>query len=105
VVQLFFVLPISATGLLFFVIGVSVLGLIARSHPSEGIVTPFGGMLAGYLFGAGNVPPVKRLWLKLRYGWLLARAARYRASRPDLRVIDGGGRTERQQKPDKRWLN
>jgi len=107
VVQLFFVLPVSATGLLIFVIGVSVLGLIARNHPSEGLVTPFGGMLAGYLFGAGGTPPARRLWLKLRYFWLSARAAKYRRSRPALRVIDGEERSGLRPKPDvdKRTLN
>jgi membrane associated rhomboid family serine protease len=107
VVRLFFVLPVSATGLLFFVIGVSALAVIARSQSFEGLVTPFGGMLGGYLFGAGSTPPARRLWLKLRYLFLLARAARYRRSRPDLRVIPGGEQGAPRPKPeaDKRWLN
>lgn len=107
VVRLYFMLPVSATGLLVFVIGVSVLGVIARSHPSEGLVTPFGGMLAGYLFGAGSSPPARRLFLRARYLWLSARATSYRRSRPDLRVIPGGARGAPPPKTeaDKRLLN
>jgi membrane associated rhomboid family serine protease len=107
IVRLFFVLPVSATGLLVFVIGVSVLHVIARSHSFEGLVTPFGGMLAGYLFGGGSPPPVRRLWLKLRYLWLSARAAAYRRSRPELRVIPGGEQRSPRPKSDvdRRWLN
>jgi membrane associated rhomboid family serine protease len=107
VVQLFFVLPVSATGLLVFVIGVSVLGVIARSNSAEGMVTPFGGMLAGYLFGAGRPPPARRVLLKLRYLLLAARASSYRRSHPDLRVIPGGEGSGPRPKSDvdKRWLN
>ena len=53
--------------------------LIAGQIPHEGMVTPFGGMLAGYLFGAGNPTPARRLLLKLRYLWIARRAAKYRA--------------------------
>jgi membrane associated rhomboid family serine protease len=107
IVRLFFVLPVSATGLLVFVIGVSVLRVIARGQLFEGLVTPFGGMLAGYLFGGGNPPPARRLWLKLRYFWLSARASAYRRSRPALRVIPGGESPVQKPRPDtdKRWLN
>jgi membrane associated rhomboid family serine protease len=106
-VQLFFVLPVSTTGLLVFVIGASVLAVLARSNQFEGLVTPFGGMLAGYLFGAGSPPPARRLLLKLRYLWLAGRAAQYRRSRPDLRVIPGGepGAPRPKSAADKRWLN
>jgi hypothetical protein len=106
-VRLFFVLPVTATGLLIFVIGFSVLMVFAGEKPHEGLVTPFGGMLAGYLFGAGNPTPVRRLLLKLRYLWIARRAAKYRSSQPRLRVIEGGDAPHSRRKPpsDKRFLN
>lgn len=104
-VHLFFVLPVSATGLLFFVIGMSVLRVIGDAKPYEGLITPFGGMLAGWLLGGGSPSPVRRLWLKLRYSSMQRRAARYRSARssnPGLRIIEGGGKTKRK---DDRYLN
>jgi membrane associated rhomboid family serine protease len=102
-VYLFFVLPVSATGLLLFVIGFSILRVLGAEHPFEGLITPFGGMLAGWIFGAGATSPARRLWLKARYAWIQRRAARYRASHGNLRVIDGGG--DRRKPGDKRFLN
>jgi membrane associated rhomboid family serine protease len=108
-VNLFFVLPVTSTGLLLFVVGMSVLRVIAAAKTSEGVFTPFGGMLAGYLFGAGNPTPARRLWLKLRYAWISRRAARYRGANPKLRVIEGerggGGAAGRKPPTDKRFLN
>ena len=103
-VRLFFVLPVSARGLLFFVIGISILRIIGDAKPYEGLFTPFGGMLAGWLLGSGSPSPLRRLWLKLRYTWLQRRAARYRRSpgaRAGLRVIQGGGG----KRDDDRYLN
>ncbi len=106
-VRLFFVLPVTATGLLIFVIGFSVLMVFAGEKPHEGLVTPFGGMLAGYLFGAGNPTPMRRLFLKARYFWIARRAAKFRSSQPRLRVIEGGDTPQSRRKPptDKRFLN
>jgi hypothetical protein len=106
-VRLFFVLPVTATGLLIFVVGMSVLLLLAGGKPHEGVITPFGGMLAGYLFGAGNPTPARRLLLKARYLWIARRAARMRSSQPRLRVIEGGETPQARRKPptDKRFLN
>lgn len=107
-VRLFFVLPVTGTGLLVFIVGFSLFLLIAGGKPHEGIVTPFGGMLAGYLFGAGNPTPARRLLLRVRYFWIARRAARYRrSSQPRLRVIEGGESREARRKPpsDKRFLN
>jgi membrane associated rhomboid family serine protease len=107
-VRLFFVLPVTATGLLLFVIGFSVLMVLFGDKPREGLVTPFGGMLAGYLFGAGSPTPARRLWLQLRYRWIARRAARYQGKAAShLRVIDGGETTESRRRPptDKRFLN
>jgi membrane associated rhomboid family serine protease len=106
-VRLMFVLPVTGTGLLFFVIGVSILMVFAGEKPHEGLVTPFGGMLAGYLFGSGNPTPARRALLKLRYAWIARRAAKYRSSQPRLRVIEGGEAPKARRKPpsDKRFLN
>jgi len=108
-VRLFFVLPVSSTGLLVFVIGMSVLLVFAGEKPSSGLVTPFGGMLAGYLFGAGNPTPARRLLLKVRYRWIAGRAAKMQAKgkASHLRVIEGGDAPEPRRKPptDKRFLN
>jgi hypothetical protein len=108
-VRLFFVLPVTSTGLLIFVIGITVLYVLAGTRPPEGVVTPFGGMLAGYLFGAGSPTPARRLWLKLRYRWIARRAAKFqrKGGTPRLRVIEGGETTEARRRPptDKRFLN
>jgi membrane associated rhomboid family serine protease len=108
-VRLFFVLPVTATGLLIFVIGFSVLLVLAGDKPHEGLVTPFGGMLAGYLFGAGTPTPARRILLKLRYRWIARRAGKYRGKGPasHLRVIEGGETPESRRGPptDKRFLN
>jgi membrane associated rhomboid family serine protease len=104
-VNLFFVLPVSGTMLLVFIFGMSVFNVIARHAPPEGLVTPFGGMLAGYLFG--DASPLRRLWLKGRLRRLQAETAKLSGQRrprsgPSLHVIQGGG--DRPTK-DKRYLN
>jgi len=107
-VRLMFVIPVTGNGLLVFVIGVSVLMVIAGQKPTEGMMTPFGGMLAGFLFGGGNPSPARRLWLRLRYLWIARRATKYRATQPRLRVIEGGERSSvppRRPPTDKRFLN
>jgi membrane associated rhomboid family serine protease len=108
-VRLMFVLPVSATGMLLFIIGLSVLMVLFGDKPHEGLVTPFGGMLAGYLFGAGSPTPVRRLWLTLRYKWLARRASKFQAKggASHLRIIEGGETTESRRRPptDKRFLN
>lgn len=107
-VRLMFVLPVTGNGLLVFVIGVSVLMVIAGQKPSEGLMSPFGGMLAGFLFSGGNPSPARRLWLSVRYRWIARRAAKFRTSQPRLRVIEGGERGSappRRPPTDKRFLN
>jgi membrane associated rhomboid family serine protease len=108
-VRLFFVLPVTATGLLLFIVGISVLMVLFGDKPREGLITPFGGMLAGYLFGAGNPTPARRFWLKLRYRWIARRAAKFqgKGAPSHLRVIEGGDPHESRRKPptDKRFLN
>jgi membrane associated rhomboid family serine protease len=107
-VRLFFVLPVTGTMLLVFIFGMSALNVIAMRSPPEGLVTPFGGMLAGYLFG--DYSPLRRFFLRMRFRQLQAEsvalrrvpAARSRASGPSLRVITGG---QKEPPKDKRFLN
>ncbi len=100
-VRLMFVLPVTTTGLLVFVIGFSVLRLIAAQAPPEGLISPFGGMLAGWFFGGGTPSPARRLYLKLRYSQLQRQSERakvergQRVKRAPFSVIQGG-----QGKPD-----
>jgi membrane associated rhomboid family serine protease len=102
-VRLFFVLPVSGRGLILFVLALNILfivGLDARNH--EGFVTPFGGMLAGWLFSVES--PLRRFYLQWRFKRLQAQSKALRGVRteniPNLRVIRGGG-----SKPDKSMMN
>jgi membrane associated rhomboid family serine protease len=104
-VRLFFVLPVTGRGLLWFVVGLNVLYAIAFEQKHEGIVTPFGGMLAGWLGSDGS--PLRRLYLRLRFRRLQAQSESLRGLRtssrdvrPKLRVVEGGA-----GKRDKRTLN
>jgi membrane associated rhomboid family serine protease len=100
-VLLFFVLPVSSRGLVLFAIAVNVLMLIAGAMGPSGLVAPFGGMLAGWLFG-GNPSPVRRWWLRLRLGQLEREASRARTGRrrqarkSGLRVLEGGANRSRE---------
>ncbi|HSO00789.1 MAG TPA: rhomboid family intramembrane serine protease [Candidatus Nanopelagicales bacterium] len=107
-VRLFFVLPVTGMMLLVFVFVMSVLNVIAMRAPPEGLITPFGGMLAGWLFGDSS--PIRRYWLQLRFKRLQAQSvalrklptsSRGRSGSP-LRVVPGG---QKQPPKDKRWLN
>lgn len=94
-VLLFFVLPVTSKGLIVFVVGASIMTLLAGATPPEGLVAPFGGMFAGWLLGAGTPSPLRRLWLKWRLAQLDADARRGgsrrdRIARSKLRSIRGG---------------
>ena len=105
-VRLFFVLPVTSTGLLIFIVGMSVLYVIGNASLHEGVITPFGGMLAGYLFGAGNPTPARRWLLKARYFFMARRASKIRGKQPKLRIIEGGeSQLGRKPPTDKRFLN
>ncbi len=121
-VRLWFVLPVSSRGLILFIVGISVLYLITLEVPSSGLIAPFGGMLAGWLFGGGTPSPARKFWLKLRLARLEREAQRDRVSRKNrvqrsgLRVIEGGegdappakggnGRGDGPRGPDGRLLN
>jgi membrane associated rhomboid family serine protease len=114
VVRLFFVLPVSSTGLIVFVVGANLMYLLALQNHFEGMISPFGGMLAGWLLGGSTPSPARKAWLKLKLARLdaeaqrEARAKRQRAKNSHLRVIEGG-REEKsgdgRRGPDGRWLN
>lgn len=104
-VRLFFVLPVSGSGLILFVVGVNVLYLIGMDQRIDGLVTPFGGMLAGWMGADGS--PVRNAYLRWKLGRLglakrkLQSERVRRAGGPELRVIRGGGG----DKIDKNMLN
>jgi hypothetical protein len=94
-VRLMFVLPVTGRGLLWFVIGFSVLRLIAVQQTAEGLISPFGGLAAGWLLGAGTPSPLRRVYLKYRYNQLQREAerdARARRAKSKFSVIEGGRR-------------
>jgi membrane associated rhomboid family serine protease len=102
-VRLFFVLPVSGLGLLLFVFLMNVFYVIAQEGHHEGLVTPFAGMAAGYLFG--DTSPLRRWYLQMRFRKLQRQSAALRnvrteGAQPRLRVIEGGA-----QKSDKSMLN
>ncbi|HEX5101781.1 MAG TPA: rhomboid family intramembrane serine protease [Polyangiaceae bacterium] len=124
-INVMFVIPITSTGLILFVVALNVMYLIAQAGGPEGQIAPFGGMLAGYLFGGGTPSPMRRLWLKLRLAQLDAEARREagvrkrRVARSGFDVIEGGksertdggsngngnGNRGGKKGPDGGWLN
>lgn len=72
-VRLFFVLPVSGFALALFVLAMNVLYLVAMETRREGLVTPFGGMLAGYLLS--DLSPLRRRYVAWRLARLTAREA------------------------------
>ncbi|WP_437555133.1 rhomboid family intramembrane serine protease [Sorangium sp. So ce367] len=108
-VRLFFVIPVTGTMLLVFIFAISVFYVISKTAPPpEGQITPFGAMLAGYLFG--DFSPLRRFYLRMRFRQLQAQsaalrrvpAARGRSGGVPLRVIPGG---QKDPPKDKRFLN
>lgn len=123
-VRLFFFLPVSARALLWVIVGFAALSPLFLSSAPEGVAAPFGGILAGVLFG-GTPSPVRSLWLRLRLASsrrggsplrvesIAASADRVRAAKrstkaPPLRVVPGGldeDLAKRRPPKDKRYLN
>jgi membrane associated rhomboid family serine protease len=106
-VRLFFTIPVTSSTLIGVVIAMSVLRVLAASQQAEGLLSPFGGMLAGWLLGGGTPSPLRRAYLKLRLAQLDREASRNNARRgarrrdAPLRVIEGG-RGKGGQGPDDR---
>jgi membrane associated rhomboid family serine protease len=120
-VQLFMVLPIRGRVLFWITIGFCVLDLVYPAGMPEGVVAPFGGLVAGLLF-AGTPSLARTTWLHLRLALLrrqspnvrvedvLSRkpARRPRSGAPPLRVVPGGLEEvlkKRTPPKDKRYLN
>jgi membrane associated rhomboid family serine protease len=125
-VRLFFVLPVSGRALYWVTIAFAVLSPLFLNGAPEGVAAPFGGILAGFLFGA-TLSPVRSLWLRMRLssrrrsGTALpvesitgtperGRAAKRstKGAGPPLRVVQGGLDEDlKNRKPpkDKRFLN
>jgi len=108
-VQLFFVLPVTSRGLILFVVGFSILALIAGQTPPSGHIALFSAMVYGWLLGGGTPSPLRRAYLS----WKLARldqeviAERHqrqkRVARSGLRVIEGG--EDKNDKNDPKMLH
>ncbi|MCL2450427.1 MAG: rhomboid family intramembrane serine protease [Polyangiaceae bacterium] len=120
-VNLFLFVPLRAKVLLWITVGFSVLDLVYPSGVPEGVVAPFGGIVAGLLF-AGSPSLTRALWLRLRLLALRARSKRARFEQslitkparrprpggPPLRVVPGGLEEvlkKRTPPKDKRYLN
>ncbi len=120
-VNLFFVVPVRGKVLLWFTVGFCVLDLVYPAGMPEGVVAPFGGVLAGLIFG-GTPSPMRSLWLRLRLFLLRRRSTGLRAEdllapkpprkprpgSPPLRVVPGGldeVLKKRTPPKDKRYLN
>jgi membrane associated rhomboid family serine protease len=109
-VRLMFVLPVSSRGLILFVVGMTLMYVIADARTPSGHIAPFGGMLAGFLLGGGTPSPLRRFYLKLRLAQLDSEAQRARTQRKQrvgqssLRVLRGG-RNDDDKGPDRDLLN
>ena len=94
-VNLMFVVPVTSRGLIIIVLFFNLMYLIAGAGRPEGQISPFGGMLAGWLL-SGSPSPFRRVWLKLRLAQLDAEARREagarkkRVARAGFEVIEGG---------------
>ena len=91
-VQLFMVLPIRGRALLWITIGFCVLDLVYPAGMPEGVVAPFGGLVAGLLFG-GSPSLARTTWLRVRLALL-------RRQSSSVRVEDVLSR-----KPARRWFS
>jgi membrane associated rhomboid family serine protease len=100
VVNLFFVLPVSSTGLILFVVGTSVMYLIAGATPPSGHISLFAGMGLGYLLGGSTPSPIRQAYLRYRLARLEATVSGERKQRKPgrgLRVIQGGKKNDKSE--------
>lgn len=121
IVNLFFFVPLRGRILLWITIGFCVLDLVYPSAMPEGVLAPFGGVIAGLLFG-GSPSLTRAAWLHLRLALLRRRSGsvrmqdvlsarpprRPRSGGPPLRVVSGGldeVLKKRTPPKDKRYLN
>lgn len=105
-VRLMLLVPVSSRTLVLFVVGTSVLAVVALSDLPSGLIAPFGGMLAGWLLGGGTPSPLRRWWLHRKLAVTQAELERERHRRRSrvqssgLRVIEGGGEGSDEPAPD-----
>jgi len=109
-VNLFMVLPVTSTGLVWFVVGFSVLTLIATEMPPSGHLAAFAGMGLGYLLGGGTPSPLRRMYLASRLRGLEREVEREvrgqrRRNKSGFRVIPGGRGPKDDDDDDKNMLN
>jgi hypothetical protein len=93
----------------------SLLRVIAAAQAYEGLISPFGGMIAGWLLGGGTPSPLRRTYLRWRLAWLdrEARSGTAKSRKASgLRVIPGGqsgapthGAKGGKRGPQGGWLN
>jgi membrane associated rhomboid family serine protease len=118
-ILLFFVVPVRGVYLTWVTIGFCILGVIYPGAPPAGHIAPFGGVIAGLLFG-GAQSPARRFFLKTKLWWIRRRLGdaapptvdqivrgatqKKRGSGPPLRVVSGGLDDKKPPK-DKRYLN
>lgn len=120
-VNLFFFVPVRGTWLFWITVAFCVLDLIYPSAIPEGAVAPFGGVIAGLLWG-GTPSLARTAWLHTKLAVLRRRSSsirvedvlsskpkrRPRAGAPPLRVVPGGLEEvlkKRTPPKDKRYLN
>ncbi len=105
-VRLWFLLPVTSTGLIVFIGAVSVLRIIAGESAPEGLLSPLGGMFAGWLLGGGTPSPLRKAYLRLRLAQLdreASQGARERKARREassFRVLEGGKGQGRGREPE-----
>jgi membrane associated rhomboid family serine protease len=121
-VNLFFFVPIRGKWLFWITVGFCVLDLIYPSAIPEGVVAPFGGVIAGLLWG-GTPSLARTAWLHTKLAVLRRRSSSIRVEdvlsskpkrrprgpgSPPLRVVPGGLEEvlkKRTPPKDKRYLN
>jgi len=115
-----FVIPVKGSQLLGLTVVWCVAAVIFADQPIEGVIAPFGGILAGLVL-AGSPSPLRAAYLRWKLGSLrkksggLSAAAmlepsvvRRRPGGPPLRVVQGGvseDTPKREPPRDKRYLN
>lgn len=77
-VNLFFFVPVRGKVLLWITLGFCVLDLVYPAGLQEGVVAPFGGVVAGLLFG-GTPSRARRAWLRVRLTLLRRRSVGLRS--------------------------